>query len=115
MLLLGHIAGSYDLDVVLAAGETIRTSGVPADAAAGCCSAFARSAQFPLHFWLPGRWPADAGLRLPAFRDDGEAGVFLLARLHPAIAGTDAWFGIVTSVGLATLVVGAWSAICPAT
>jgi multicomponent K+:H+ antiporter subunit A len=40
-----------------------------------------------------------------------KAGVFLLARLHPAIAGTDAWFYVVTTTGLATLLVGAWTAV----
>ena len=40
-----------------------------------------------------------------------KAGVFLLARLYPALAGTDAWFWIVTLTGLSTLAFGAWVAI----
>ncbi|HST46062.1 MAG TPA: hydrogen gas-evolving membrane-bound hydrogenase subunit E, partial [Luteimonas sp.] len=40
-----------------------------------------------------------------------KAGVFLLARLHPALAGTDLFFYVVTSVGAITLLVGAWNAI----
>src|SRR5687767_2785648 len=38
-------------------------------------------------------------------------GVFLLARLWPAMAGTDAWIWIVGTAGLVTLVLGAYTAI----
>src|SRR5678815_3431447 len=38
-------------------------------------------------------------------------GVFLLARLWPALAGTDAWIWIVGTTGLVTLVLGAYAAI----
>jgi multicomponent K+:H+ antiporter subunit A len=40
-----------------------------------------------------------------------KAGVFLLARLWPVLAGTDLWFGIVTTVGLATMLFGAGVAL----
>src|SRR5690606_9563515 len=40
-----------------------------------------------------------------------KAGVFLLARMYPALGGSDAWFWIVTLTGLATLLTGAWLAI----
>src|SRR3546814_9936795 len=40
-----------------------------------------------------------------------KAGIFLLILLWPVLAGTESWFLIVTSAGLATLLVGAWSAI----
>src|SRR5690606_34331787 len=38
-------------------------------------------------------------------------GVFLLARLHPALAGPDLFFYVVSSIGAITLLVGAWYAI----
>jgi len=113
VLLLGRIAGSFDLDVVLASGETIRAH--PAYLPMlllVLLGAFAKSAQFPLHFWLPQAMaaptPVSAYLHSATMV---KAGVFLLARLHPALAGSDAWFTIVTLVGLATLVVGAWTAV----
>src|SRR5690606_15574820 len=40
-----------------------------------------------------------------------KAGVFLLARLWPVLAGTDTWAWLVGTVGLVTLLCGAWSAI----
>src|SRR5690606_38884495 len=40
-----------------------------------------------------------------------KAGVFLLARLHPALSGGDLWFFIVTGVGLTTMVFAAYVAL----
>ena len=40
-----------------------------------------------------------------------KAGVFLLARLYPVLAGSDGWFYAVSLTGLATLLVGAWYAL----
>src|SRR5690606_22555046 len=40
-----------------------------------------------------------------------KAGVFLLARLHPSLAGTDLFFYTVSIVGTITLLIGAWNAI----
>ena len=40
-----------------------------------------------------------------------KAGVFLLSRLWPVLAGTDAWFTIVGSAGMATLLLGAFFAM----
>ncbi|MFL6661257.1 MAG: hydrogen gas-evolving membrane-bound hydrogenase subunit E, partial [Rhizobacter sp.] len=40
-----------------------------------------------------------------------KAGVFLLARLWPVLAGSDAWFWIVGGSGLATLLLGAYAAM----
>jgi hypothetical protein len=40
-----------------------------------------------------------------------KAGVFLLARLHPALAGSDLFFYTVSGIGAITLLIGAWNAI----
>jgi len=113
VLLIGRIVGSYDLDVVLASGELIRGSALyPWALALVLAGVFTKSAQFPLHFWLPHAMaaptPVSAYLHSATMV---KAGVFLLARLHPALAGTDLFFYVVTTVGALTLLVGAWLAI----
>ncbi|MCC6213155.1 MAG: monovalent cation/H+ antiporter subunit A [Burkholderiales bacterium] len=112
-LLLGRIAGGYDLDTVLAAGERIRADPLYIPALALIVvAALTKSAQFPFHFWLPQAMaaptPVSAYLHSAAMV---KLGVFLLARLWPAMAGTDAWIWIVGSAGLVTLVLGAYIAI----
>jgi multicomponent K+:H+ antiporter subunit A len=112
-LLLGHIAGSYELDVVLASGEAIRAHALYETALVlVLLGAFTKSAQFPFHFWLPHAMaaptPVSAYLHSATMV---KCGVFLLARLYPALGGSEPWFWIVTSVGLATLLLGAYIAI----
>jgi multicomponent K+:H+ antiporter subunit A len=97
VLLLGHIVGSFDLDVVLAAGALVRAHPLyPAVLLLVLLGALTKSAQFPLHFWLPQAMaaptPVSAYLHSATMV---KAGVFLLARLHPVLAGTEAWFWIV--------------------
>src|SRR5690606_763719 len=113
VLLIGRVTGSYELDVVLASGDAIRASTLyPAILALVLAGVFTKSAQFPVHFWLPQAMaaptPVSAYLHSATMV---KAGVFLLARLHPALAGTDLFFYVVTSVGAITLLVGAWYAI----
>ncbi|HSQ71353.1 MAG TPA: proton-conducting transporter membrane subunit, partial [Rubrivivax sp.] len=112
-LLIGHIAGSTKLDVVLAAGDVIRAHPMYETALVlVLLGAFTKSAQFPFHFWLPHAMaaptPVSAYLHSATMV---KAGVFLLARLYPALGSSEPWFWIVSLVGLATLLVGAYAAI----
>jgi multicomponent K+:H+ antiporter subunit A len=113
MLILGHIVGSYDLDQVLQAGDTVRAhpwyNAVLVLIALG---ALTKSAQFPFHFWLPNAMaaptPVSAYLHSATLV---KAGVFLLARLWPTLAGTSTWFWVIGGAGLITLVLGASAAL----
>jgi multicomponent K+:H+ antiporter subunit A len=113
VLLIGHIAGSFKLDVVLASGDVIRQHPLYVTALVlVLLGAFTKSAQAPFHFWLPHAMaaptPVSAYLHSATMV---KAGVFLLARLYPALGNSEPWFWIVSLVGLATLVLGAYIAI----
>ena len=109
MLILGEIVGSYQLTDILAAGDQIKASAWYAPAVILILlGAFTKSAQFPFHFWLPHAMaaptPVSAYLHSATMV---KAGVFLMARMWPALAGTELWFYVVASVGLVTMVLGA--------
>ena len=112
LILLGRAAGSFDLDVVLAAGERLQQHRLYLPALLLILvGAFTKSAQLPFQFWLPSAMaaptPVSAYLHSATMV---KAGVFLLARLHPALAGTDPWLWLVSGTGLATFVFGAYAA-----
>ncbi|RYY83368.1 MAG: monovalent cation/H+ antiporter subunit A, partial [Comamonadaceae bacterium] len=113
VLLLGHIAGSYELEEVLQSGDVIRAHPFyPLALLMVLLGALTKSAQFPFHFWLPRAMaaptPVSAYLHSATMV---KAGVFLLARLWPVLAGTDSWFWIVGGAGAATLFLGAYVAM----
>ena len=113
VLLIGRIVGSFDLDVVLASGAQIRASALyPWALLLVLAGIFTKSAQFPFQFWLPHAMaaptPVSAYLHSATMV---KAGVFLLARLHPALAGTELFFYVVSGIGAITLLIGAWNAI----
>jgi multicomponent K+:H+ antiporter subunit A len=113
VLLVGRITGSYDLDAVLASGDLVRSHALYVPALLLIVlGALTKSAQFPFHFWLPNAMvaptPVSAYLHSAAMV---KLGVFLLARLWPVLAGTDAWMWTVGLAGLTTFVLGAYIAI----
>jgi len=113
VLLIGHAVGSYDLDAVLASGDLLREHGLYLPILLlVLLGAFTKSAQFPFHFWLPNAMAAPTPVS--AFLHSAtmvKAGVFLMARLWPVLAGTEEWFWIVGFAGMATLLLGACFAI----
>ncbi|AVO39808.1 monovalent cation/H+ antiporter subunit A [Pukyongiella litopenaei] len=109
MLILGNIAGSYDLSVILTQKELVQSSPLYLPALILILlGAFTKSAQFPFHFWLPHAMaaptPVSAYLHSATMV---KAGLFLMARLWPVLAGTEAWFYLVATTGLVTMVIAA--------
>ncbi|MBV6635386.1 MAG: monovalent cation/H+ antiporter subunit A, partial [Mameliella sp.] len=109
MLILGNIAGSYNLTDILAAGDAIKASDWYTPAVILILlGAFTKSAQFPFHFWLPHAMaaptPVSAYLHSATMV---KAGVFLMARMWPALSGTELWFYAVATTGLVTMVIAA--------
>ena len=113
VLLLGKVAGSYEIDAVIAAADRIRASEYYTPALIFVLiGAFTKSAQFPFHFWLPHAMaaptPVSAYLHSATMV---KAGIFVLIRLFPVLAGTEQWHLIVGTVGLLTFGIGAWAAV----
>jgi multicomponent K+:H+ antiporter subunit A len=109
ILILGQIGGSYDLSVLLQNKDLIQSSSLYVPCLllilTGC---FAKSAQFPFHFWLPHAMaaptPVSAYLHSATMV---KAGIYLMARLWPVLSGTPEWFYLVSTIGLITMVLGA--------
>jgi multicomponent Na+:H+ antiporter subunit A len=113
LLLMAGIGGSLELSVLLGRGDILREhrwyTVILLLVLAG---AFTKSAQFPLHFWLPNAMaaptPVSAYLHSATMV---KAGVYLLARLSPALGDTFLWTVLLTAFGGITLLVGGLLAI----
>lgn len=109
LIWLSQLAGSTELSSILAEGDRIRSHAayVPVLVLV-LLGAFTKSAQFPFHFWLPNAM--EAPTPVSAYLHSAtmvKAGVYLLARLYPALAGTELWSTVLVSFGGITFVLGA--------
>ncbi|MGD2076898.1 MAG: proton-conducting transporter membrane subunit [Chloroflexota bacterium] len=113
LLFVSNVAGGTTYTEILSSGDALRESpyylvmlGLVA------FGAFTKSAQFPAHIWLPGAMsaptPASAYLHSATMV---KAGIYLLARLNPALGLTEAWFWLLSIVGLTTMLVGAYQGL----
>ena len=104
LLLLAAAGGSMELSELVTAGEVIQSNALySAILVLVLIGAFTKSAQFPFHFWLPNAMaaptPVSAYLHSATMV---KAGIYLLARLHPALAGTPEWIWTLTIIGAVT-------------
>lgn len=108
LVILGQGAGSYSISQMLAGGGLSGNSYYPVAVVLILIGAFTKSAQFPFHFWLPGAMsaptPASAYLHSATMV---KAGIFLLARLHPALSDSPLWFWGLLIFGGITMLIGA--------
>ena len=110
LLMISYVVGSTDLTVILQSGDVLRQSNLYlAMLGLVALGAFTKSAQFPLHIWLPDAMsaptPASAYLHSATMV---KAGIFLLARLNPVLGQTEAWFWLLSTVGMLTMLTGAY-------
>ncbi len=112
-VLLGMIAGTFELSEMTGRAAEIQADPlfVPALLLI-LLGAFTKSAQFPFHFWLPDAMaaptPVSAYLHSATMV---KAGVFLLMRMYPVLAGSGWFEAIVTAAGLVTVLFAAFIAI----
>ncbi len=105
-VVLGQIGGSYEIDQLIAQrSEIVASSKYPLALLLVLAGAFTKSAQWPFHFWLPGAMAAPTPIS--AYLHSAtmvKAGVYLLARLNPALGGTTLWMTILVTFGAITAV-----------
>jgi multicomponent Na+:H+ antiporter subunit A len=107
-ILMNAAGGSFAMSELASRGDALRAdSRYEAILLLVLLGAFTKSAQFPFHFWLPNAMaaptPVSAYLHSATMV---KAGVYLLARLSPALGGTEAWMLLVTGFGVVTMLVG---------
>ena len=112
LLLLAQDAGSTSLQVILSRGSELREGSLYLPALLLVLfGALSKSAQFPFHYWLPGAMAAPSPVS--AFLHSAtlvKAGLYLLARLHPALGFREEWHLILGHIGAATMLIGALAA-----
>jgi multicomponent Na+:H+ antiporter subunit A len=113
ILLLGAAAGTFRISALTERPEALLGHAflpwIVVLLAIGC---FAKSAQWPLHFWLPNAMaaptPVSAYLHSATMV---KLGVYLLARLNPLFQSEPLWQGLLTGAGAMTMVTGALLAL----
>ncbi|MEM6488166.1 MAG: hydrogen gas-evolving membrane-bound hydrogenase subunit E [Pseudomonadota bacterium] len=105
LVLLASAAGTTRLSAITTTPGLVEHALYPAILALILLGAFTKSAQIPFHIWLPGAMAAPTPVS--AFLHSAtmvKAGVYLVARLHPALSAGEAWTLSLSIAGAATMV-----------
>ena len=110
LLMVSSVSSSFEFADILASGDLLRGSPLyQAMLGLIVLGAFTKSAQVPFHIWLPDAMsaptPASAYLHSATMV---KAGIYLMARMNPALGLTDTWFWMLSLAGMATMLVGAY-------
>jgi len=112
-VLVNLLAGTWEMSALRDMGDLLRGNAFYGLVlACFIVAAFTKSAQFPLHFWLPNAM--EAPTPVSAFLHSAtmvQAGVYLLARMSPVLAGTEIWTVLLVGFGGVTLIWGALAAL----
>ena len=108
LILMAYVTGEMSMAAILSSGEVLRESDwyLPIFLLV-LGGAFTKSAQFPLHFWLPNAM--EAPTPVSAYLHSAtmvKAGVYLLMRVHPVLGSTPVWETVLPIFGGVTLLVG---------
>ncbi|MFE3544206.1 Na+/H+ antiporter subunit A [Nocardia sp. NPDC059177] len=112
IVILGLRYGSFLFSDLLAAAAPPTGTAVSVGVVLVVIGALSKSAIVPLHFWLPGAMaaptPVSAYLHAAAMV---KAGIYLVARLAPALAQTPPWHALILPLGIASILLAGWRAM----
>lgn len=108
-ILLEQTSGTYDMaELISQRDRLVSSSFYTPIVLLILIGAFTKSAQFPFHFWLPNAM--EAPTPVSAYLHSAtmvKAGIYLVARLNPALGGTHLWQNLLIIVGSLTMVIAA--------
>jgi multicomponent Na+:H+ antiporter subunit A len=113
LALLGNITSTFSINEMLGSTELLKQH--PSYLVIIIflfIAAFSKSAQFPLHFWLPGAMQAPTPVSTYLHSATMvKAGIYLLARFTPILGGVPAWNNTLMIIGGFTMVYAAFHSI----
>ncbi|HRO44102.1 MAG TPA: proton-conducting transporter membrane subunit, partial [Flavipsychrobacter sp.] len=111
--LMGNIAGTYSISEMIGSAAVLKEHGLYLLIIIFLfLAAFSKSAQYPLHFWLPGAMKAPTPVSTYLHSATMvKAGIYLLARFTPVLGDVPVWNNTLMIVGGFTMLYAAFHSI----